>query len=172
MPSRTIWITGLSGSGKTTLANALTDRMRRRGRSVVLVDGDVIRDLFGPSLGFDVAARRIQIGRLQSLAKFLGDQGVDVVVAALYSAPDLLAWNREHLEGYVEVYLKASLDLVTRRNSKGLYNGSTTNVVGLDIDWLEPQTPDLVFEADREEPVEDGAARIESYLLSRDVPVA
>lgn len=167
MPSDTIWITGLSGAGKTTLAEALVERMRRRGRPVVLVDGDVIRDLFGASLGFDVDARRVQIGRLQALARFLADQGVDVVVAALYSAPDLLAWNRANLAGYFEVYIEASLALVTGRNSKGLYDGTTRNVVGVDIDWLAPRSPDLVVEADREEPVAEVAVRIERHLADR-----
>lgn len=171
MPSTTTWITGLSGAGKTTLATALVEHLRQRGRAVVLIDGDVIRDLFGPSLGYDVAARRTQIGRLQALAKLISGQGVDVVVAALYSAPDLLARNREHLGSYVEVDLKASLDLVRRRNSKQLYDGATQNVVGLDIERLEPQEPNITVDMDREDTPEDIAASVLEHLPDIGVPL-
>ena len=150
MSADVIWINGLSGAGKTTIGTTLVERFRQSGRSVVLVDGDVVRTIFGADLGYDVEARRTQIRRIQILTKFIADQGVTVVVAALYSAPDLLAWNRANFPGYFEVYLKASLDLVKRRNSKGLYDGTTENVVGIDIDWLVPQSPNLEIDVDEQ----------------------
>jgi adenylylsulfate kinase-like enzyme len=81
----------------------------------------------------------------------LSEQRLVVLVAALYSHPDLLAWNRANLVDYFEVYLDAPLDLVTQRDSKGLYAGAASGaipqVVGIDIPWHPPQKPDLKFDA-------------------------
>jgi adenylylsulfate kinase-like enzyme len=159
-----IWSTGLSGAGKTTLAVALRDILKPQLPHTVLIDGDVIRDVFGESLGYAEPDRVIQINRIQRLAKILADQGLIVIVAALYSHPDLLAWNRKNLSGYFEIYLKASQDLLHRRDQKNLYSmakkGETKNVVGIDIPWHAPQAPDLIFKADEEAQPQQMAQRV------------
>lgn len=159
-----IWLTGLSGAGKTTIAEAMVGTLKPHIPELVLVDGDVIRELFGASLGYEEPARRDQIGRLQRLSGWLARQGQTVVVAALYAHPDLLAWNRDNLPGYFEVYVDAPMDLLRERDSKGLYagadSGQTPNVVGVDIPWHVPQQPDMVIDAARVEPPSDVAMRI------------
>jgi len=81
----------------------------------------------------------------------LAGQGIAVLVAALYARPDLLAWNRANIPGYFEIYLKANLDLLRERDSKGLHrkveNGRLNNAVGVDIPWHSPVQPDLVINA-------------------------
>jgi adenylylsulfate kinase-like enzyme len=144
-----IWVTGLSGAGKTTLCVALRDLLKPRLPQLVLLDGDVVREAFGAGLGFKEEDRMVQIGRMQRLARILSDQGQIVLVAALYSHPDLLAWNRENIKDYFEIYLRAPLKLVQDRDSKGLYHGKAKDVVGVDIPWREPAHADLVIEADR-----------------------
>lgn len=163
-PGMVIWLTGLSGAGKTTIAETLARLLKPRLPELVLIDGDVIRELFGASLGFDEGARREQIGRLQRLSGLLARQGLVVVVAALYAHPDLLTWNRVHLPGYFEVYVDAPLALVQQRDVKGLYAkakaGAMPNVVGIDIPWHAPQQPDLVIDAQAGETPEASARRI------------
>jgi adenylylsulfate kinase-like enzyme len=146
-----IWITGLSGAGKTTLATALYEAMKPRLLALVRIDGDEVRALFGNSLGFAESDRRLQIQRLQSLAAILDGQGITVIVAALYAHPDLLSWNRDHFSDYFEIYLDASLDLVRRRDSKGLYakadSGKMPDVVGVDVPWHAPDNPHMTVTA-------------------------
>ncbi|MBL6936160.1 MAG: adenylyl-sulfate kinase [Alphaproteobacteria bacterium] len=146
-----IWITGLSGAGKTTLATALYEAMKPALPTLVRVDGDEVRALFGNSLGFAESDRRLQIQRLQSLATMLDDQGLTVIVAALYAHPELLAWNRDHFSGYFEVYLEASLELVRSRDPKGLYakadSGDMAHVVGVDVPWHAPDNPHMTVTA-------------------------
>lgn len=153
-----IWITGLSGAGKTTLCQALQSKLRPVLPELALIDGDIIRDLFGKSLSFREEDRKIQIGRIQALAKMLSDQGLVVVVGALYAHPELLAWNRENLAGYFEIYLDAPLALVQARDSKGLYAGAADgvipDVVGIDVPWHAPQTPDMRIDVAKGESAE------------------
>lgn len=142
-----IWVTGLSGSGKTTVCEALIGRMKSSVPELVLLDGDVIREIFNDQLGHTEPERVRQIKRIQRLAREMDRQGLIVLVAALYAHPDLLAWNRQTFEDYYEVYLDATVDLVRARDPKGLYakvaSGKMDNVVGIDIPWYAPKDPDL-----------------------------
>lgn len=144
-----VWLTGLSGAGKTTIAEAIVREAKPCFPSLVLIDGDVIRDLFGAGLGFDEEARKQQIGRIQRLAKFLACQNVPVIVSALYSNPELMHWNRLNLPDYFEIYVDTPLDTVIARDTKGLYSkaqaGELLHVVGLDIPWHIPKNPDMVI---------------------------
>ena len=143
-----IWLTGLSGAGKSTIADALACLVKPLIPSLVLIDGDVIRDLFGAGLGFDEESRKLQIGRIQRLALFLTRQEIPVIVTALNSNPELMQWNRAKLPGYFEVYVDTSLATVMARDTKGLYAkskaGELLNVVGVDIPWHVPSNPDMV----------------------------
>ena len=148
-----VWITGLSGAGKTTLATELQKLIQPRLPQLVVLDGEAVRATFGHDLTHREADRVVQVKRLQGMAKMLTDQRQAVIVAVLYSHPDLLAWNRENLPGYFEVYIKASLETVIARDPKSLYakalSGEMRDVVGLDIPWHEPVNPDMVIDGDR-----------------------
>jgi adenylylsulfate kinase-like enzyme len=145
-----IWNTGISGSGKSTLCDALTKLLKPSIPELVLLDGDVVREAFGGDLGYGEQDRVTQIKRLQGLARALSEQDLVVLVAALYAHPDLLAWNRENMNPYFEVYLEAPLSLVQARDPKGLYAkaaaGDMPDVVGLDIAWHPPEAADLTID--------------------------
>jgi len=151
-----IWVTGLSGCGKTTLCDALHALLKPRMPQLIKLDGDEIRAAFGNDLGYAESERKKQIGRIQRMAKMLADQGLVVLVAALYSHPDLLAWNRANLPRYFEVYLRADVDFLATRDPKGLYRksqrGEISDVVGVDIPWHAPQRADLVIDAAAQTP--------------------
>lgn len=151
-----VWLTGLSGAGKSTVAEAIVRVAKPNVSGLVLIDGDVIRDLFGAGLGFDEDARKQQIGRIQRLALFLARQDIPVIVAALYSHPDLMQWNRDHLPGYFEVYVDTPLATVMARDTKRLYSkaqvGEVSHVVGIDIPWHIPRNPDMIVHTDDNTP--------------------
>lgn len=151
-----LWVTGLSGTGKTSLCSALYQLLKPRLPQLVVLDGDVVRSAFGNDLGYSETERIEQVKRLQRVAKILSDQALVVMVAVVYCHPDLLEWNRQNLQPYFEIYLKASLAAVSGRDVKGLYrkvqNGETAHVVGVDIPWYAPASPDLVFNMEDPEP--------------------
>ena len=148
-----IWITGISGSGKTTLALQLIKKLKKKNKNIVSVDGDVIRNLFGNDLTYDIDSRITQIKRIQKLCDFLNRQEIICVVSALYSSEELLSWNRKKFKKYFEIYLKVSIDLAIKRDVKGLYKKfrekKEKNIVGLDIPWNEPIKYDLKVDMDK-----------------------
>ncbi len=162
-----IWITGLSGSGKTTLCEAFRRLYKPRCPGLVVLDGDGLRAALGNDLGYGEADRITQVRRLQGLARLLSDQGLTVLVAVLYSHPDLLAWNRSNLADYLEVYLSVPEAVLRRRNQKGLYegaeSGAAADVVGFDIPWRPPEHPDVVI---------DGASGVTPELAAQQVAAA
>ncbi|MCH8816106.1 MAG: adenylyl-sulfate kinase, partial [Chloroflexi bacterium] len=127
---------------------------------LVIIDGDAIRQAFGDRLGYREEDRVLQIKRLQRIANMLAEQGLVVLVAALYANPELLAWNRKNLRNYHEVYLEASVETVRRRDPKGLYDGATQHVVGIDIPWHAPVSPDVTINVDDPDRPEALARRV------------
>jgi adenylylsulfate kinase-like enzyme len=159
-----IWMTGISGAGKTTICEAILRKLKPAMPELGLVDGDVVRDVFSNDLDYSEPSRMRQIKRIQSLAKVMDGQGFVVLVAALYSHPELLAWNRANYSSYFEVYLDASLELVRARDPKGLYAkadaGEMEHVVGIDVPWHTPSHPDLTITASNDETPDAVARRI------------
>ena len=144
-----IWIIGLSGAGKSTLASELVARMRKDNKKVVLLDGDIIRSLFKNDVDHTIEGRHQNAERLSMLSRFLSNEDVNVVAAVLSIFPKWQDWNRENIPGYIEVYLKVSMETLLKREIKNLYgaalNGEIKNVVGVDIPFPEPTKSDLIL---------------------------
>ena len=158
-----IWITGISGSGKTSLSQALLLLLKPRIPELVVLDGDAVRAAFGNDLGYSEEERIQQITRIQGIAKLLSDQNMVVLVAALYANPRLLAWNRQNIPDYVEVYLQASLDTVRARDHKGLYAANLNHMVGIDIPWHAPEHADIVIDMD----ISNSPIELAQHLIQR-----
>ena len=139
--SRVIWITGLSGAGKTTLAREVTRSLRTIGHSVVMLDGDELRDVFGvvtPSEQNHSRDSRLALAmRYSRLCRVIADQGFTVVIATISLFNEVHMWNRANLPGYFEVYLKVPLEELRLRDPKNIYRrfdaGELENVAGLDL---------------------------------------
>ena len=149
-----IWFTGISGSGKTTLVQSLYKKYKSKIKNLVFIDGDFIRDIFDNDLAYDEKSRIEQIKRIQKLCLYFESQGLIVLVAALFSNRYLMSWNRKNFKNYYEIYLKASIALVKKRDPKSLYKKlkyrKNANIVGIDIKWKEPKKYDLLISMDKE----------------------
>lgn len=148
-----IWIIGLSGSGKSTLGRALATRWRASAPNTVLVDGDEVRRLFAHDRNDDaytMDGRRLNAERVTALCEWLDGQGINVVCCILSLFPEMRAGNRQRYSRYFEVYLKAPVDVLAARDTKGLYGpamrGERRNVAGVDLPFPEPTAPDLTVD--------------------------
>ena len=142
---RVFWITGLPAAGKTTIGERLFAALRRAHLNSVLLDGDTLRNVFEHDLGYALEDRRRCARRYARLAAMLAAQGLQVVVATVSMFEDVRRWNRHHLPGYVEVYVRAPLAL-RRGRAPALYAG--TAVPGIDLDAELPADPDLAIDND------------------------
>lgn len=141
------FFTGLSGAGKTTIGGLFHRRLKATKPNVVLLDGDEIRVAFGEDVGYTQPERLRWAGRIFRVCKLLSDQGIDVVVCSIAMYESVRRWNRENIPNYKEIYIKVSKDTLLQRNQKGLYTAGK-NVVGIDLPFDEPQSPDIVVPND------------------------
>lgn len=139
----------MSGSGKTTLGRKLYDHYKKSHQNIVFLDGDILRDVWGDSLGHSVEARRKNARRISHLSRMLDNQGIHVVAAVLSIFPEWQEWNRENLSQYYEIYLDVPIEILKQRDTKGLYNkalnGEMTDVVGIDIPFPNPTAPNITL---------------------------
>lgn len=153
--SGVIWITGLSGSGKTTLAEKLVQKLRTDFQSVIMLDGDLLREALGITGSHSQVDRLALAKKYSRLCKMLASQGTLVVIATISLFREVHVWNRKYLPNYIEVYLKVPLSELKKRDTKGIYKnyetGKENNVFGLDLDVDEPLSADWieVFDPER-----------------------
>ncbi len=158
---RVIWITGLSGAGKSTLAHEVVARLRAKGETVVMLDGDELREVFGASAAN--AQNNGRRGRLTlamqyaHLCRLIAMQGLTVVIATISLFREVHIWNRANLPGYFEVYLKVPVEELRRRDPKGIYQRfdarELTHVAGLDLAIDEPEGADWLVKFEEGRPV-------------------
>ena len=119
----TVWLTGLSGAGKSTIAERLAPELTARGRDVEVLDGDEVRTHLSKGLGFSREDRDINIGRISFVASLLVKHGAAVITAAISPYAQARAEARQRIgnDRFVEVYVRCSLNELTRRDVKGLY---------------------------------------------------
>lgn len=146
--SRVYWLTGLSGAGKTTIGRLWCKELRSAGETVVFLDGDELRQVFGSSFGYTLEDRRKAAMNYARLCALLSRQGLTVICCTISMFDSVRTWNRENIPGYFEVYIKASMETLRQRDQKGLYSSGKQNVAGVDFQVELPKTPDIVLEND------------------------
>ena len=144
------WLTGYSGAGKTTIGTLFKARLDGLDRSSLLLDGDLLRTVFGNSHGY-APADRLKLGlSYGQLCREITVQGVNVICATISMFHQVHEWNRENIPNYREIYLRVPSEELERRDPKGLYKGARANIhtdmVGLDLTAEEPESPDLVID--------------------------
>lgn len=163
----TVWFTGLSGAGKTTISKLVEEELRRRGRKVEVLDGDVVRTNLSKGLGFSKEDRDINIRRIGFVCHLLSRNGVVAVAAAISPYREIRDENRGLIGDFVEVFCQCPFEVLLERDVKGLYRkalaGEIKNFTGVSDPYEEPASPEVVCNTDVETP-EESAAKVIAKL--------
>ena len=152
----TIWFTGLSACGKSTIAFTVEHALVERGHLAYVLDGDNIRHGLNKNVGFSPEDREENIRRLGEVAKLFADAGV--VTFTSFISPyhkDRDQARKIHEEAglpFVEVFVKASVEVCEKRDPKGLYakarEGKIPEFTGISAPYEEPLKAELVLDTD------------------------
>ncbi|MFZ5822262.1 MAG: bifunctional sulfate adenylyltransferase/adenylylsulfate kinase [Chloroflexota bacterium] len=167
-----LWFTGLSGAGKSATTQVLSELLLERGKTITVLDGDVVRTHLSKGLGFSKEDRDTNIIRIGFVAGELVRHGGAVVCAAI--SPYRAARNEARKmvgENFIMVYMDTPVDVCEQRDVKGLYAkarqamqaGKPMGFTGVDDPYEPPIDPEITLQGAGVTP-EENARRIIAYL--------
>lgn len=148
---KVVWLTGLSGAGKSTIADAAVRKLHALGVHTYVLDGDNVRHGLNKDLGFTPEDRAENVRRVAEVSKLMADAGLVVFVALVspFKADRQAARDLFEPGQFVEVYVDTPLDVVSERDTKGLYAkaaaGNLPNLTGVGQGYEAPDDPELVL---------------------------
>ncbi|MEK7554895.1 MAG: adenylyl-sulfate kinase [Patescibacteria group bacterium] len=165
-----LWFTGLSGSGKSTLAEALKKNLEKKGKRVVILDGDVVRKEHKEPLGFSREHIRENNFRIAYKA-FEESKNHDVILVAAISPyrEDRKASRILVGKNYHEVFIDCPLEVCEARDVKGLYRearkGKIPHMIGASErnPYEKPTHPDIVIDTSSGS-IEEEVEKLEKHL--------
>ena len=163
-----IWLMGPTGSGKTTIAKELVARLNSFAISAVNYDGDEIRNMLGPNLGFSKKDRLKVIKRIVYLAEKSAAAGTMVIVSALTAHDDARKYIVEHIQSLTKVYIKCELEECMKRDPKGLYEkarkGEIDTLIVYNTPYVAPDSSDLIIDSQHLSP-DKSVDKLVDYLI-------
>jgi sulfate adenylyltransferase len=147
----TVFFTGLSGAGKSTLARSLAARlMEMGGRSVTLLDGDIVRRNLSSELGFSKAHRDINVRRIGFVAsEITKNRGIAICapIAPYHQIRRDVRAMIEAVGGFVEIHVATPIETCESRDRKGLYAKARAGLIpeftGVSDPYEVPEKPEL-----------------------------
>ena len=149
--SKVVWLTGLSGAGKSTIADAAVRKLHALGVHTYVLDGDNVRHGLNKDLGFTAEDRAENVRRVAEVSKLMVDAGLVVFVALVSPFIGDRRAAREIFgpDQFIEVYVDTPLDVVSERDTKGLYAkaaaGNLPNLTGVGQEYEAPEAPELIL---------------------------
>jgi sulfate adenylyltransferase len=168
----TVFLTGLSGSGKSTVANVLRARlMEHGGRTVTLLDGDLVRRNLSSELGFSKEHRDLNVRRIGYVASEITKHRGIAICAPIAPYDRIRRANRADIEatggGYVLVHISTPLEVCEARDRKGLYAKARAGLIpgftGIDDPYEVPGDAALSIDT-TDITAEQAADRIVAHL--------
>ena len=167
-----IWLTGLSGAGKSSTADALEKKLYALGYRTYTLDGDNVRHGLNNDLGFTDADRAENIRRVAEVAKLMVDAGLIVITAFISPFISERDFARQIVadDEFIEVFVDAPLEVCEARDAKGLYkkarSGKLKNFTGIDSEYQQPKSPEIVLKSVNKTPAELADSVLE-YLIPK-----
>lgn len=164
-----IYMIGTSGSGKTTLANALEERLIKKGvKKLQVIDGDIIREQLGNMFGYTYEERMKCNQVVRIVVQYLLENNISVILTQVAAYEEMRRKMREHFkEKYIEIYVKCSYEECAKRDVKGYYKkqkeGLIENLNGAGDIYEVPLNSNLIIDTEKES-VDSAVDKILEYL--------
>jgi adenylylsulfate kinase len=150
----TVWITGLPFTGKKDTARILARRLNLLNYRTEVLIGGQIRRKYDKKLGFTKEEIYKNVRRLGFECKLLSENDVIAIAVTISPYRELREECRELVGNFVEVYHRCPLEVLKKRDKKGLFRkaeeGQLQNVAGISIPYEESPHPEVVIDADKE----------------------
>ncbi len=166
-----LWFTGLSGSGKSTIANKVEELLNKNGNLTYLLDGDNIRHGLNKNLGFSDEDRQENIRRIGEVNYLFNDAGI--ITLNTFISP--FREDRDNIRklilenNFIEIYIKADLDICEKRDPKGLYKkaraGDIKHFTGIDSPYEEPNNPEIIIVNSNKNDILQSSKSVLQYLV-------
>ncbi|MGH3456652.1 adenylyl-sulfate kinase [Aeromicrobium sp.] len=176
-----VFFTGLSGSGKSTLAQALSNwLLETGGRSVSLLDGDIVRRNLSRGLSFSREDREANIERIGWVAAEIARHGGLAICSPIapfdHTRKAARSMADEVGAAFVLVHVATPLEECERRDRKGLYakarRGEIEQFTGISSPYEVPVDADLAIDTTNRS-IDDVLSEILAFLVGRGwLPVA
>ena len=147
-----LWFTGLSGSGKSTIAHGVEENLYNMGYLTVVLDGDNIRHGLNKNLGFSPEDRAENIRRVGEVAKLFVETGIITMTAFIspYRSDRDKVRTLLQKDDFIEVYVKCPLEVLEKRDPKGLYKKAREGIIkeftGISAPYEEPLNPEIILD--------------------------
>ena len=174
MKGWTVWLTGLPGSGKTVRAKELLNKLDEEKIKYEYLRMDEIRKILTPKQEYTEKERDHAYRALILIAKFLTNNGINVVIDATGHRKAWRELAREMIPNFAEIYIKCPLSVCMKREANRKDNLIVSNlykkalerklggkkkklvgeVIGVDVPFEEPDKPELTIESYKFDPKE------------------
>jgi adenylylsulfate kinase len=168
-----VWFTGLPGCGKTTIAQRVKALLSEKDISAKILQLDEIRKVITPHPKYTDEERDMVYASLAYMAKLLAEQGTNVIIDATANRRRYRDLARSLVADFAEVYIKATLDVCSARESKrraqfspkDIYKKASLEkaaVPGVNVPYEEPLAPEMVVDSEKMKPDESA-----QYIVAR-----
>jgi len=114
----------------------------------------VVRTNLSKGLGFSKEDRDINIRRIGFVCGLLSRNEAVAIAAAISPYSAIRAEVRAMIDNFVEVYVKAPIEVLAERDVKGMWKkalaGEIKNFTGVDDPYEAPEKPEVIVETDNE----------------------
>lgn len=175
-----IWITGMPGSAKTSIVNEF---LKNYNGKIELLNMDKLRRGLMPSLKHTEKERDTAYTELVEIAEELVKRGHNVVIDATGHRRKWREFARSRIPNFSEIYIKCPLKICMEREAARTDHPAVSNlykkalqrletgekfegvdeVIGVDVEYEEPENPELVIETDKNS-VEQAATLLNEYV--------
>ncbi len=157
-----VWVTGLPGSGKSTIAQALLEKLRKRGVNAQIVSSDMLRKIVTPNPKYTEEERNMVYGAIVFVAGLLASNGVNVIIDATGNLRKYRNQARKQIPKFMEAYVRCPLEICIERESgrgktfyapkdiyKKAFTGKSATVPGMGAPYEEPLHPEVTVDSDK-----------------------